>query len=134
MAVEFIIVAPAFLLLLLLVAAGGDWVSAAGQVGAAASDAARAASLARHWQDAENVATTAATQDLRGTCAGGAPQATPTWLPTTAPDFGNATAIQVTVTCTVDLHAFTTIGLPAAATFTRSAVAPLDQFVQRSTQ
>ena len=134
MAVEFIVVAPAFLLLLLLVAAGGDWVSAAGQVGAAASDAARAASLARHWQDAENVAATAAAQDLPGTCAGGVPQATSTWLPATAPDFGTATAIQVTVTCTVNLHAFTTIGLPAAATFTRSAVAPLDQFVQRSTR
>lgn len=134
MAVEFVVVAPAFLLLLLLVAAGGDWVSAAGQVGAAASDAARAASLARHWQDAEDVATTAATQDLQGTCGNGGPQATSTWLPTSAPGFGNATAIQVTVTCTVNLNALSKAGLPAAATFTRSAVAPLDQFVQRSTQ
>lgn len=135
MAVEFVIVVPAFLFLLLLVAAGGDWVSAAGQVGAAASDAARAASLARTWSDAKSVAVSAAAEDLRGTCADGGPQTTPVPLPSTpATGFGNAASIQVTVTCTVNLQAFSAIGLPAAATFTRSAVAPLDQFVQRSSQ
>lgn len=133
MAVEFVIVVPAFLLLLLLVAAGGDWVSAAGQVGAAASDAARAASLARNWSDATSVARSAAGEDLTGTCTDGGPQTTPVPLPSTAAaDFGNATGIQVTVTCTVNLQAFSVVGLPVTATFTRSAVAPLDQFVQRS--
>jgi Flp pilus assembly protein TadG len=131
MAVEFVIVVPAFLLLLLLVAAGGDWVSASGQIGGAASDAARAASLARNWQDAKSVALRAATEDLQGTCANGGPQTTPVALPATA-GFGNATGIQVTVTCTVDLSAIARLGIPAAATFSRTAVAPLDQFVQRS--
>lgn len=132
MAVEFVIAVPGFLVLLLLVAAGGDWVSSAGQVGAAASDAARAASLARSPVDALNDATTAADYDLRGACEGGAPK-TPVLTPIPAgADFGNATAIQVTVSCTVNLQAFSIIGFNSNTTFTRSAVAPLDQFVQRS--
>lgn len=135
MAVEFVIAAPAFLLLLLLVAAGGDWVSSAGQVGAAVSDAARAASLARDQTTAGTDATTAADYDLSGLCAGTdpPPQVTPLGsdgLPTA--DFATATDVQVTVRCTVRLQAFNVIGLPMSATFTRTAVAPLDPFMRRS--
>ena len=131
MAVEFVVAVPGFLILLLLVAAGGDWVSSSGQVDAAASDAARAASLARDQNDANTAASNAAAYDLRGACTGGAPVTSVTPLPLGTP-FATATAIQVTVNCTVKLQAFKVIGFPATTTFTRTAVAPLDEFVQRS--
>jgi Flp pilus assembly protein TadG len=127
MAVEFAIAVPGFLVLLLLIAAGGNWVSAAGQVGAAASDAARAASLARTKPDAGLAASAAASYDLRGVCA---PLTNVT--PEGGTGFGTATDVRVTVSCTVNLQAFKTAGFPAATTFTRTAVAPLDPFVQRS--
>ena len=130
MAVEFVIAVPGFLILMLLVAAGGNWVSASGQVGAAASDAARAASLGRSGSDANAAALAAADADLQGVCTGGlnVPPVTP--LP--SPDFATATDVQVTVQCTVNLQAFKVIGFPIKTTFTRVAVAPLDPFVQRS--
>lgn len=135
MAVEFVIVVPGFLVLLLLVAAGGDWVSSAGQVAAAVSDAARAASLARSGDAARTAATKAADYDLSGMCASSDPPPTVTpiasdGLPTT--DFATATDVRVTVSCTVNLQAFEVIGFLAATTFIRTAVAPLDPFVQRS--
>lgn len=132
MAVEFVIAVPGFLILMLLVAAGGDWVSSSGQVGAAASDAARAASLARTGRDANTAAGDAADADLQGACAGGAPVTTVTPLPSPPADFATAADVQVTVTCTVNLQAFKVIGFPVTTTFIRTAVAPLDQFVQRS--
>jgi Flp pilus assembly protein TadG len=134
MAVEFAIAVPGFLVLLLLIAAGGNWVSAAGQVGAAASDAARAASLARDLNDARTAASAAANYDLRGVCAGGASGGAPLTqvMPEGGADFGTATDVQVTVSCTVNLQAFKVVGFPATTTFVRTAVAPLDPFVQRS--
>ncbi|HLH83252.1 MAG TPA: TadE/TadG family type IV pilus assembly protein [Trebonia sp.] len=130
MAVEFAIAVPGFLVLLLLVAAGGDWVSSSGQVGAAASDAARAASLARDWASAASDASAAADDDLKGVCVGGAPRTTP--APIGSTDFARAADVQVTVSCTVNLQAFKVIGFPVTTTFTSTAVAPLDPFVQRS--
>lgn len=132
MAVEFVIAVPGFLILMLLVAAGGDWVSSSGQVGAAASDAARAASLARSGTEADTVASNAANADLRGACTGGDPLTTVTPLPAGAAGFGAAQDVRVTVQCTVNLQAFKVIGFPVTTTFTRTAVAPLDPFVQRS--
>ena len=132
MAVEFVVAVPGFLLLLLLVAAGGDWVSSSGQVGAAASDAARAASVARSGTEANTAAAGAAKYDLRGACAGGAPVTTVTPLPLGTASFATAQDVQVTVRCTVNLQAFKVVGFPVTTTFTRTAVAPLDAFVQRS--
>ena len=132
MAVEFVVAAPGFLLLLLLIAAGGDWVSSSGQVGAAASDAARAASVARSGTEAAAAAIGAAKYDLRGACTGGAPVTTVTPLPSGPASFATAQDVQVTVQCTVNLQAFKVVGFPVTTTFTRTAVAPLDPFVQRS--
>ena len=132
MAVEFVIAVPGFLILMLLVAASGNWVSSAGQVGAAASDAARAASLARTGTDANTAAGAAAKYDLRGACTAGAPVTTVTPLPAGTATFATAQDVQVTVQCTVNLQAFKVIGFPITTTFSRTAVAPLDPFVQRS--
>ncbi len=136
MAVEFVVVAPAFALLLLLVSAGGQWVSVTGQVGGAARDAARAASVARSTGDAQAQAQFAASQDLSGSCSGspgGHPQVTVTPVAEgPGASFATATAVQVQVACDVGLAAFRLVGFPGHQTFTATGVAPLDTFVCRS--
>lgn len=136
MAVEFVVVAPAFAVLLLLVSAGGQWAGITGQVGGAARDAARAASVARSPADAVAQAQLAASQDLPGLCAGspsGRPQVTVT--PVSGGQgavFATATEIEVRVACDARLSAFALVGFPAQQTFTATGVAPLDTFVCRS--
>jgi Flp pilus assembly protein TadG len=136
MAVEFVVVAPAFALLLLLVSAGGQWVSITGQVGGAARDAARAASVARSPADAVAQAQLAASQDLPGLCSGssgGRPQVTIMPVSGGHPAaFANASGIEVRVACDARLSAFALVGFPSQQTFTATGVAPLDTFVCRS--
>jgi Flp pilus assembly protein TadG len=135
MAVEFIVVAPAFVLLLLLVSAGGQWVSVSGQVDGAARDAARAASFGRSVADAQNQATTAAQADLPRLCSGtgAGPRVSVMPMANGVPaPFGTATVVQVTVSCNVGLTAFQLVGFPATQTFQAVAVAPLDVFVCRN--
>lgn len=138
MAVEFVVVAPAFALLLLIVSAGGQWVNVSGQVGGAARDAARAASVGRSAGDAQAQAQLAAQGDLPGQCVaspGGAPSVTV--IPMTGgqvADFTAATAVQVRVSCGVSLAAFRLVGFPSTRTFSDTAVAPLDSFVCRGGQ
>jgi Flp pilus assembly protein TadG len=131
MAVEFVVAAPAFALLLLLISAAGQWVSATGQVGGAARDAARAASLARSPAEAALRAQTAASQDLAGLC--GSPSVTIAPRAGGQPaSFATAQDVRVTVECNVGLAAFQLVGFPASETFSAVAVAPLDSFVCRS--
>jgi Flp pilus assembly protein TadG len=135
MAVEFVVVAPAFALLLLLVSAGGQWVSMTGTVGGAARDAARAASLGRSGPEALAQAQQAARSDLAGKCTAGpsgVPQVTVTPMTGGAvTTFGAASAVQVRVSCDVSLSVFRLIGFPASRVFSDAAVAPLDSFVCR---
>ena len=136
MAVEFVVAAPAFVLLLLLVAAGGQWVSASGEVGAAARDAVRQATLEVSYADVQPAAQVAAQGDLNNLCpgaartsvellAGGQQVGTGDWA-------NGAQVVEVTVSCNVSLRAFSVIGIPASQTFTDVAAAPLDQFSERS--
>jgi Flp pilus assembly protein TadG len=135
MAVEFVIAAPALVLLLLLVSAGGQWLNLTGDVSAAARDAVRAASLARTFTDAQAQAQAQAAQDLTGVCAGGGPAANVQLIQGGAHvgpgDFGTAQQVQVTVSCVASLGVFRTIGFPVSQTFTDTAAAPLDPFVDR---
>ena len=136
MAVEFVVAAPAFILLLLLIGAGGQWVSASGEVGAAARDAARQASLEVSYADLQQAAQTTAQGDLNNLCPGAAKtsvQLLANGQPVGAGEWVNgAQVIEVTVSCNVGLQAFTAIGLPASQTFTDVAAAPLDQFSERT--
>jgi Flp pilus assembly protein TadG len=136
MAVEFVVAAPAFILLLLLIGAGGQWVSASGEVGAAARDAARQASLEVSYADLQQAAQTAAQGDLNNLCPGAAKtsvQLLANGQPVGAGEWVNgAQVIEVTVSCNVGLQAFTAIGLPASQTFTDVAAAPLDEFSERT--
>jgi Flp pilus assembly protein TadG len=136
MAVEFVVAVPAFIALLLLIGAGGQWVSASGEVGAAARDAVRQASLQVNYADVESQAKSAAQADLNNLCPGGAQTSVDLLAngqQVTAAAWANgAQAVQVRVSCNVSLKAFTMIGIPASQTFTDTAVAPLDQFSQRT--
>ena len=136
MAVEFVVAAPAFALLLLLVAAGGQWVSASGEVGGAARDAARQATLQVNYADVPQAVQSVAQTDLNNLCpgaaqtsvrllAGGQPVGPAAWA-------NGAQVVEVTVSCNVSLRAFSVIGIPASQTFTDVAAAPLDPFTERT--
>ena len=138
MAVEFVVAAPALVVLLLLIGAGGEWVSASGEVGAAARDAARTASLDVSFGNLTTAAQEAAQSDLNNLCPGTATanvvllaNGQPVGL-SLAEWTNGATALEVTVSCNVGLKAFTAIGIPASQTFTDTAAAPLDEFSERT--
>ena len=136
MAVEFVVAVPAFIALLLLIGAGGQWVSASGEVGAAARDAVRQASLEVSYADVESAAKSVAQGDLNNLCPGSAQ--TSVELLANGQQVGaaawanGAQVVEVKVSCNVNLKAFSMIGIPASQTFSDIAAAPLDQFSQRT--
>ena len=135
MAVEFVIAGPALVLLLLLVSAGGQWLDLTGDVSAAARDSVRAASFARQYNEASADALAAAQADLNGVCIGNAPKAPVSLfqggLPVGDGDFANAQDVEVTVSCQASLKIFGLVHFPVSETFTDTAAAPLDPFVDR---
>jgi Flp pilus assembly protein TadG len=134
MAVEFVIAAPILVLLLLLVSAGGEWLNISGNVGAAARDSVRAASLARSYSEAQTAADIAATTDLAHVCAGGDLVVPPLKLyidGAQTGDFATAQDVSVTVICTASLSVYRDVGFPISHAFTETAVAPLDPFEDR---
>jgi Flp pilus assembly protein TadG len=135
MAVEMVVAAPALVLLMLLIAGGGQWIDLSGQVGAAARDAARAASVARTLAAATSGAQSAALADLGGVCAGG-PTVTVQTVGGSFADTGQgvqaAPDVQVDVSCVADLSAFKAIGFNVHQTFSDSATVPLDPFMERT--
>ncbi len=135
MAVELVVAAMGFAFLLLLVSGGGQWLNLTGDVGSAARDAARAASIALSYPQAQDNAQAAAQADLGHTC-------------TTAPQvdvemflngrrvlgdaaFATAQDLEVTVTCPANLSAFSWAGFKVSPTFNDKAAVPLDPFVDR---
>jgi hypothetical protein len=134
MAVEFVVAMPALVALLLLVGLGGEWVNATSEVGSAARDAARQATLEVDWNDVTPTATTVAQGDLAGLCPGA--QASVTLILDKTPVFPayweQAQVLEVTVSCNVSLRVFSMIGIPASQTFTDTAAAPLDPFSERT--
>jgi Flp pilus assembly protein TadG len=136
MAVEFVVAVPAIVLLLLLVSAGGQWLDLTGDVGSAARDAVRAASLARDFTDAQARAQNAARADLGGVCGGGPAVKVQLFSGggvVGSAGFPAARDIEVTVTCLGSLEAFHAVGFPVRQTFGDTAAAPLDPFEDRGT-
>ena len=131
MAVEFVVAAPALLLLLLLVSAGGQWLDLTGDVGSAARDAVRAASLARSYPDAEADAQNAAQADLCSSVPVPQLHLFANGVAVGPDDFPAAQDIEVTVSCVASLGVFHAIGLPVTQTFADTAAAPLDPFAFR---
>lgn len=136
MAVEFVVAVPAFVLLLLLIGFGGQWVSATSEVGAAARDAARQATLEVSYADVPQAAQSVAQGDLGNLCTGNAGtnvQLLENGVKVGPGDWGNgAQVVEVTVTCKVNLRVFSALGIPATQKFSDRADAPLDQFTQRN--
>ena len=134
MAVEFVVAAPLLVLLLLLVAAGGQWLSATGDVGSAARDAVRAASVARTYAAAQADAQAAAQADLGQRCQGGATVPPPQLTANGADvgqNFAGAQQITVIVNCQANFGVFHAVGFRVSQTFSDSATAPLDPFEDR---
>jgi hypothetical protein len=134
MAVEFVVAVPGLVLLLVLVSAGGQWLNLTGDVGSAARDAAREASIARDYAQAENNAKAAAQLDLGSTCQG--PPQVQVYVYQNGMlmgngDFPQGTDVEVLVSCKASLAAFRYAGIPVSRTFADSAAAPLDPFVDR---
>ncbi len=136
MAVEFVVAVPAFALLLLLVSLGGEWVNASGEVGAAARDAARQATLEVNYASVAPTVQTVAQGDLGSLCPGAAVtsvQLLADGQPVGPADWAaGAQDVEVSVSCNVNLRVFAVLGIPASQTFTDNAVAPLDQFTERT--
>jgi Flp pilus assembly protein TadG len=135
MAVEFVLAGPMLVVLLLLVSAGGQWLDLTGDVSAAARDSVRAASFARQYDEASVDAQAAAQADLNDDCLDNLPHA-PVSLYQGGVGVGNgyfATAqdVEVTVTCRTRLKILGVFGVPVSETFTDTAAAPLDPFVDR---
>ena len=135
MAVEFVVAVPAIMFLLLLVSAGGQWLNLSGQVGSAARDAVRAASLARTFAAAQDDAQTAVATDLDGVCGAGLKvtvqleQGGSTVGPA---DFPTAQDIRVSISCPASLKVFHLLGFRPTQIFGDTAAAPLDPFEDRS--
>ncbi len=125
MAVEFALLAPAFIVLMLLLVLGGRMIEAQGQVDGAARDAARAASVQDQANNVSVAIQNAANGDLyshgHDVCT-----TPPAWKWQAG---ANNSEVSVTVTCTVNLAFFP--GL-TTHTVTGHAVAPLDTYVQRN--
>jgi len=135
MAVEFVVAVPAFALLLVLVSGGGQWLNLTGDVGSAARDAAREASIGLSYDQAKDNAQAAAQADLGNTCTGG-PKVSVLMFQNGGQVYGDAgfaTAqdLEVTVTCQANLSAFSDVGFRVSPTFGDTAVAPLDPLVDR---
>jgi Flp pilus assembly protein TadG len=123
-AVELAVLTPVLVLLLLFVVAVGRVVQAHQEVGAAAADAARAASIASSSPAAHQAAGAAAAEDLAGaglTCA-----TLQTVVDTR--DFWPGGTVRVEVRCTASLQGLSLLRLPGAATIDASAVAPVDLY------
>jgi len=130
-AVELAMLIPVIIAVVMLAVAGGRLALAHGAVQQAATDAARAASLARTSGDAHTDAATAASASLG--------QATPCRSIAVGVDMsgfaapvGTPAVVRATVTCTVALADLGVPGLPGTKTVTASMVSPLDTYRART--
>lgn len=123
-AVELVLVTPLMVVLLLFVVAAGRMVQASLEVGSAAQQAARAASLARDPSAAVGDAEAVARSALGGqsmTCK-------PMSVSPDTGDFVPGGEISVRVSCTVDLSDLALLDIPGAQTVTATADSPIDVY------
>lgn len=122
---------PVIIAVVMLAVAGGRLALAHAAVQQAATDAARAASLARTSSDAHTDAATAASASLG--------QSTPCRSVAVAVDtsgfgapVGTVAVVRATVTCSVALADLGVPGLPGTKTVTATMVSPLDTYRGRT--
>jgi Flp pilus assembly protein TadG len=121
---ELVLLTPLLIALLLLMVLLGRLVSARLQVDSAASQAARAASLARD----PTSAAAAGQQTATGTLTGARRTCTHLQVTVDTTHFAPAGYVAVTVTCTVDLADLSGLRLPASTTVTSRFVEPVDAY------
>ena len=121
---ELVLLTPVLLGLFLFVVMGGRYAQARADVGSAARDAARAASIARSPAAARDAAEEAARRRLgdRGVVCGDLV------MTLDVSDFRPGGTVSAAVSCTVDLSDLTGLGIPASATFEEDFSEPVDQF------
>lgn len=129
-ALEMAVVAPAILGIIALMIFGGRYALATQTVNAAASAAARAASIERTAGAAKSsaAATAAATlsnQDLR--CLSTQVDVDTSGFETAV---GQAAMVEVSVTCEVSMAGL--VGMPGSLTLSSAALSPLDMYRERS--
>lgn len=121
---ELVLLTPLLILILLFVVALGRLASARLQVDTAASEAARAASLARN----PAAATQLADQTATATLTGGHLSCAHVGVSVDTADFVPGGWVAVTVTCAVSLADVTGLRLPAAESVSSRFVEPLDLY------
>jgi len=123
-AVEVAVIAPALLFLMLLVVFAGKVAEADGNVERAASDAARAASLRQHPDDATTDAQRAAAANLAAAGVSCVDLTTTVDTRHLAP----GGTVSVTVSCEASMADVTLLGVPRRRTFTATAVEVIDTY------
>ncbi|MGH3320762.1 MAG: TadE/TadG family type IV pilus assembly protein [Streptosporangiaceae bacterium] len=122
MAIEVAILAPVIVIFMLLMIGLGRVVEAKAQVGGAARDAARAASVQRYESGAQQAAEQAASRDLANWCV------RPPTVVRTGGVFAPGALITYEVRCRVDLTGLEVIGFTPTKTVTEDATAPIDTY------
>lgn len=123
-AVETAIIAPALVALLLLVVFAGRVSQAEGDVRRAASEAARAASLRQHAEDAVADAEAVAAENL--STSGVACGTLEIDVDTT--DFAPGGSVTVTVRCTAAMRDVSLLGVPGSRTFVAQSIEVIDRY------
>ncbi len=129
--IEAVIAVPAFMLFVLLIIFAGRLAVARQAVEAAASEAARAASISRTRQQADSDATAVAAASLRNqglTCVAQQVAVDTTGFATPV---GSPASVRATVTCLVDLSDLAIPGLPGTRTITATMSSPIDTYRER---
>ncbi|CCH75951.1 putative membrane protein [Nostocoides japonicum T1-X7] len=129
--IEAVIVVPAFMLFVGLIVFAGRVAIANQAVGSAATEAARAASIARTQSQATGSAETAATNALgnqRVNC-----RRTTVSVDTSgfASPVGTPASVRATVTCVVNLSDLSVPGVPGTRTVIATMTSPLDTYRER---
>lgn len=124
MAVEMVLLTPAFVLLMLFLVGVGRFVEAQGQADGAARDGARAASIQSQRAMVGGAVSQAAQQDLDPSGKDRCPDGTTTWWKGSSA----AGTVTVTVNCTINLAVVPGLG---TKTVIGQAVAPLDPYTER---
>lgn len=130
--VEIVLLAPVLLLFVLMVIFAGRWAIAQQAVQAAASEAARAASISRAPGDAAGNATSAATTSLSNQKVRCAPLGATVDTSGFAAAVGTDATVAATVTCVVDMSDISMPGVPGSRTLTSTATSPLDTYRGRT--
>ena len=130
-ATETVVIVPAFLLFVLLIVYAGRLTVTRQAVEAAASEAARSASIARTVGQAQRDGITGAASSLRNQGLRCASQQVIVDTSGFAAPVGTAATVSATVTCVVDLSDLALPGVPGSRTLTATRTSPIDTYRER---